>query len=80
MEERGEHQAAMNPPLKSGESATPWVSASELQRHGGDFVQDPVDVVEEMSMESFPCSDPPCHGRSCRDEDVVPPAAVRGAA
>ena len=32
--------------------------------HGRTFRQIPVDLIEEESMESFPASDPPSHGRS----------------
>jgi hypothetical protein len=51
--------------LSTGSEAAPWVGASELQAHGGKFNQKPVDDLDEALMESFPCSDPPCHRGRC---------------
>lgn len=48
----------------------PWVAATELQPHQAQSDQRAIDAVEEMSMESFPCSDPPCHrSPKAPDED-----------
>jgi hypothetical protein len=41
------------------EPATPWVSAEELQPRQTAVAPNAVDEVDEASMGSFPCSDPP---------------------
>jgi len=59
-------------PLKSGaENPTPWIAASELQPHQGVYAQQPIDEVDEMLMESFPFSDPPCLRRSRPSEPAA---------
>lgn len=54
-------------PLGQGTVAAtpvPWVSASEMLPDCQDE-QSAVDDVDEASMESFPCSDPPSHHGTC---------------
>lgn len=68
-------QASDVPPMESGSSPTPWVSASELQADEGEHRQRAMDEVDEMSMESFPASDPPSHSHRVRDDEVIPAGA-----
>ena len=47
-----------------GASPAPWVAATELLPDC-QCEQSAVDDIDEASMESFPCSDPPSHHGQC---------------
>ena len=55
-------------PLGQGEVApanpVPWVSATEMLPDC-QCEDSAIDDIEEASMESFPCSDPPSHHGQC---------------
>jgi hypothetical protein len=44
--------------------ATPWVSAEEMQPPQRPQSSTALDEVDEALLESFPCSDPPCHSHA----------------